>query len=532
MTDPQFTDTQPETEIKPILFYFSIYFTAITLVFTFLAYSHLTSKRNSTIFEHKFQAKSQLEYQAGLMRDHFNDIKSDILFLPRLNEMLKYKQLNKEEDRQLIEREFLEFTVSKKVYDQIRYINGEGQELCRINNNNGGFPTAVAKGDLQNKASRYYFTESAKIKRGEIYISPFDLNKENGRIEIPLKPMIRFGTPVMDNKGKIKGVVVLNYLGNFIIEDLKTASNNEPGSYSLMNLDGHWLFNNNPDDEWGFMFEHKKNFTMRNRDPELWKKISSKTFHQEHTSSHLYTSTIVTPFKELRGNDLRRSWILLSAISNEEMGVELLQLYKTLKNIILYFLILIVTVAYLLARATVQKKKYQNALTRAALYDGLTRLTNRKLFMDRLEQTLEASRRYDHKIGILFIDLDGFKAVNDKMGHKAGDELLRKVGVRLQNTVRKTDTVSRFGGDEFVILLPQIEDDENCNIIAEKVCATISKPFMLSNKEASIGASVGIVVCNSTVTCTPDSLIQKADGAMYDVKESGKGSFKRSTAEC
>ena len=528
---PQDCNCQEKLNKRTVAFYFVVYLLIITSVFSILAYFHMLNERRNIIDEYKIKIKSRLKYQAEHIQEHFNSVKSDILFLPQLNEIIAYKQLNNEKDRALIEREFLEFTLSKKVYDQIRYINANGQEICRINNNNG-FPSVVPKDKLQNKSDRYYFKKSLQTRNGEVYISPFDLNIENGKIERPFKPMIRFGTPVIGDDGKPKGVIILNYLGQIILNDLKKSEDKECGTYSLLNQNGYWFSSWNPDDEWGFMFKNRLNFTMANRKPKLWQKISSNKFYQEHINGALYTSLIITPFSELNNNEIKRNWILLSTISDAEMGIKWMQFDRTLESLLAYFLILIIAVSYLLAKGKVQKQSCQNALTMAALYDSLTGLPNRKLLMDRLEHTLEESKRYDYRVAVLFIDLDGFKSVNDTMGHKAGDMLLKMVAERLINLVRKSDTVARFGGDEFIVLLSHIDDDENCFIIAEKICSMIARPFIIFDKEVVIGASIGVTICTGTENCNADSLIQKSDRAMYEAKKSGKGIFKKSDENC
>ena len=161
-----------------------------------------------------------------------------------------------------------------------------------------------------------------------------------------------------------------------------------------------------------------------------------------------------------------------------------------------------------------------------ANYDRLTGLANRALFTDRLEQMLWASERSGYRFAVLFCDLDGFKAVNDTLGHDAGDELLIALAKRMQNLVRKTDTVARLGGDEFAILLANISSAEVAEMIATKAIDQLRQPVSLQNGSAKVGASIGISLYpDHARECK--ALVTYADQAMYEAKRRGKGCYCR-----
>jgi diguanylate cyclase (GGDEF)-like protein len=157
----------------------------------------------------------------------------------------------------------------------------------------------------------------------------------------------------------------------------------------------------------------------------------------------------------------------------------------------------------------------------------LTDLPNRSLFLDRLNQNLKQSKRYGRKFALLFIDLDGFKSVNDTLGHDAGDELLKKTGKRIVDCVREADTVARIGGDEFTVILSSITSVDDAQTVAQKIINTLSTPFKIKDQEAQIGASIGI-------SAYPDNgmdaeiLLKNADDAMYRAKNSGKNDYRLS----
>ena len=175
------------------------------------------------------------------------------------------------------------------------------------------------------------------------------------------------------------------------------------------------------------------------------------------------------------------------------------------------------------------RKELEERLSHAALHDPLTGLPNRLMFMDRFDQVLESARRHGGLAGILYIDLDGFKGVNDRLGHATGDQLLCEVGRRLQNCVRAEDTVARFGGDEFGVVLASLGKAEDCEAVARKIIAALATPFDLAANEASstvirVSASVGAAVYPVHGTDIA-ILLNLADTAMYAAKNAGRNQF-------
>ena len=169
-----------------------------------------------------------------------------------------------------------------------------------------------------------------------------------------------------------------------------------------------------------------------------------------------------------------------------------------------------------------EHKQVEERIQRVAHHDSLTGLPNRLLFNDRLEQAIAMAKRDSRQFGLLYLDLDKFKPVNDTLGHAAGDELLRAVADRIRRQVRESDTVARIGGDEFAVILPRIVRPEEMQGVTNKVVASISDPFQLNgHKQAvSIGVSIGIAIYPADGR-EADSLIKAADTAMYRVKHAG-----------
>ena len=160
-----------------------------------------------------------------------------------------------------------------------------------------------------------------------------------------------------------------------------------------------------------------------------------------------------------------------------------------------------------------------------AHHDTLTHLPNRALLLDRIQVMLATARRNQTEVGIMFIDLDNFKTINDSLGHYAGDELLKRVASRVQSCLRGVDLVGRLGGDEFLVVLADLTNAEDIAPVAEKIGLAISEPFSLEEQVLSVSASIGVSVFPRDGE-TPDSLIRNADAAMYLAKEHGRNNWQ------
>lgn len=171
-----------------------------------------------------------------------------------------------------------------------------------------------------------------------------------------------------------------------------------------------------------------------------------------------------------------------------------------------------------------EMNKAKERLEEMALHDTLTGLPNRKLFYDRVNIAFSNARREKGKIAVVSLDLDGMKYVNDHLGHAAGDQVLVTISKRLYNLLRKGDTISRFGGDEFLILLNAVKRVEDVDIILNKICGSIAEPFEIENQRMIVTASLGVAIYPDD-DLEIDALIRKSDEAMYHVKTHGRNGF-------
>jgi CheY-like chemotaxis protein/signal transduction histidine kinase len=262
-------------------------------VWIFIYYMDLTAE--TKIF--KMKEKQIVEFQRNVIATDFTAIFSHLMFLSELNEFDAIFEGDGFSARRALSKEFLSASQKIEMYDQIRFLDEKGMEIVRVNYNNG-LPIIVPENKLQNKGKRYYFKDAFQLGKGEIFVSPLDLNIERGKIEKPLKPMIRFGTPVFDRKGKKRGIVLLNYFGKILIEKLKKASENAPGKVMLLNSDGYWLHAPNPKDEWGFMYKDRKQKVFQNTYSKAWTNLSTAESGQFEISDGVFTFKTVFPLLE------------------------------------------------------------------------------------------------------------------------------------------------------------------------------------------------------------------------------------------
>jgi len=170
-------------------------------------------------------------------------------------------------------------------------------------------------------------------------------------------------------------------------------------------------------------------------------------------------------------------------------------------------------------------KAHQQKLEDIAYFDALTGLPNRALLADRIKRAMALARRYRHRLGLVFIDLDGFKAVNDAYGHAMGDRLLIALSSRMAALLRESDTLGRLGGDEFVAVLGELSREEDCFTVLDRLLEEVARPVILDGVSFSVSASLGVAFYPAGQELDADQLLRQADQAMYQAKRQGKNRY-------
>ncbi len=525
---------------RKIYYYFFIILIVTGSILAAIAGITANTEYTEYVEQLKKDEELKLTLQTSVLDRNFNTVLSELRFLTHQNELTSYINSNDKEQIPMIAREYLQFSREKEVYDQIRFLDDTGYEIIRINFNNGK-PEITDNQLLQNKSDRYYFKDTIKLDPGEVFVSPLDLNIENGGVERPFKPMIRFASPVADSSGKKKGIVVLNYLADRIIDILKQSSYISYGNFMLINSEGYWLYNSDREKEWGFVLPERESRKFPAYYPEEWKQITGKKELQILDNNGLFTVSTFFPLlkNQIKIRKLEESiynmdfdktaseyfWKLVSHVPSEVLKTEEKSIFRHYFLLAFIFFLSAAFPSWLIAKRIVNKKIDQLKLFYSANFDKLTGIPNRSYFLNTLKNIIIESERYERKFALLFIDLDGFKAVNDSQGHKAGDSLLIEAAARIKNNIRSSDTTARFGGDEFAVILNSLTTPVTAEIVAKKILETLAEPIDINGRKNYIGASIGISLYPDNGKSS-DELIQRADEAMYYVKKTGKHSYR------
>ncbi|PCI29071.1 MAG: hypothetical protein COB67_04845 [SAR324 cluster bacterium] len=332
-----------------------------------------------------------LALQKKIVSDDFQLLLADLRFLAEQNELQQF--LNGQlKAKKMIGLEYQSFSNKQRIYDQIRYIDGSGREVVRVNKR-GHESEIVPYSRLQFKGDRYYFQKTNELFRGDVFVSPFDLNMENGVLEYPPKPTIRFGTPVYDYNNQKQGIIVFNYLGEALLQKLRREVKNYPGEIMLLNSQGYWLLSSSEDEEWGFMFsDERKNFTFKNAYPAVWQEISKNLEGQLVTERGMFTYSTVFPELEVLKSlsDMKNDeesavytsqgsqnyWKIVSFIPQNILQVETNPLLEFFLKTFFFLSLLLLLISLLPTFVNIKRFQAEQALK--AVNDGLEYRVNQR----------------------------------------------------------------------------------------------------------------------------------------------------------
>jgi PAS domain S-box-containing protein len=332
---------------------FSGVFTALAIFLVgILAVHYYTSYREERTRRESSESLN-VELARRAVSADLSAVVTDVRFLARHIEGLSYDAGSDEARRDYLREVFLTFAREKNLYDQIRFIDAGGRETVRVNLN-AGQPRAVPPEALQDKSARYYVRHAMVLPPGDVYISPLDLNVEDGRIERPIKPVMRFATPVDDAAGVRRGLVVMNYLGERLINDFRRAASNIADHVQLLNEDGYWLISVDPELEWGFMFGNE--VTFGGRFPAAWRRIREEVRGQFLAPDGLFTFSTVTLGDVSPGILGGAEWKVVSHLPTGDITTSPAAFARRHAALYASLLGLLALVAYLLASAQVHRR--------------------------------------------------------------------------------------------------------------------------------------------------------------------------------
>ncbi len=261
--------------------------------------------------------KRQMRLVQHLVSREILSVRNDLEILSKHPGIEEYLSRQTEESKTALVEAFVALSQVKKTYDQIRFFDANGMEKIRVDLDQEK-PFVVPDDELQPQGHHHYFADTFSLSRNQVFISPFDLNIEHDEVELPPKPMIRFGIPLYGKDGTKQGAIIINYLGEHLLGKLDLVPDLQGQSHMLLNSQSYWLKGETAKDEWGFMFEDRKDAMYRNRFPSAWQEISSYVSGQFYSGSGLVTFYTIYPLREiaLSGGEAEQDPRLLEGEAN------------------------------------------------------------------------------------------------------------------------------------------------------------------------------------------------------------------------
>ncbi|MCU7798124.1 MAG: sensor domain-containing diguanylate cyclase [Candidatus Thiodiazotropha sp. (ex Semelilucina semeliformis)] len=518
---------------KELLVSFLLLFIPASLLISTIFYAFSNQSQRYELQTIQIREESALRSATELTSMLFEQKLSDLMVLAEGETLRKYLHDDSMLNWVHVAREFSLFARRKPKYAQIRYIGIDGHELVRVNNK-AGEQEIVPKTLLQNKGDRYYVQEAIKLSQGDIYVSPLDLNMENGAIEKPIVPTIRFATPVHDGYGTLRGILIINYTPEELLDRIADIFKTLIGDTVMLNSDGYWLMGAPDEQLWGFMHDSEETFGKQH--PDVWATLLHSESGSVSTQSGLFIYQRAFPLNRAKLGSVEniqmdaaadqptakdRYWFYVSHIS--KALIDDLSSKRALISSITYLLLFLVTafISSIYAKNAVQKKLAFLRLQQHATTDELTNIANRRELQKTGENEFKRAHRFNRNYAILMIDLDHFKVINDTHGHSIGDEVLKHIANICLDITRTEDLLARYGGEEFVMLLPET-DIEGARQLAERICQDVrNRPFESANGPISITVSIGVSEIGPVDTSYSDILL-RADKALYQAKSEGR----------
>jgi diguanylate cyclase (GGDEF)-like protein/PAS domain S-box-containing protein len=653
---------------KALLKRFALLYLPIVIVLSIIMLTSIRFEKQIELNRLEDAERNRIEIaKAGIMQD-FEGVDSDLRVLASLPLLRNYLDTGSPAQLDELARYFQLLSKEKRQYNVVRYLDAGGQEVVRINFNNSK-PSIVPQLELRNEFKRYYFNDTFRLNRGEVYVSPLDLGLENSHPVTSLIPTIRFGTPVFDNAGHKKGVILFDYSGSNLLQSFHKVMQGQEHAGMLINREGYWLGSVNPADQWGGLkTQSKSDGTFAHDFADEWSTISKGEEGALLTDKGLFVYSTVHPLllgqvtssdsdsefagtSQLEFKSDEYYWKIVSFTPSTVLLGDFFYNQTSNRVMLVIGYLFFALASFVVARTTLGRNQAETeiriaatafesnegilvtdtnntilrvnkafthitgysseevvgktpkilssgrhdeaffasmwesinnsgswdgeiwnrrkngeiypeqititavkneggylsnyiatfsdiSLTKAAeeeikhlaFYDHLTRLPNRRLLLDRLQQAIASSARSRRQSALLFVDLDNFKILNDTLGHDIGDLLLQEVAHHLVSCVRQDDSVGRLGGDEFVVILENLSEHrheaaDQTEAVGNKILSSLNQGYQLSRHNYHNSSSIGATIFNGHERSI-DQLFKQADIALFQAKKAGRNTLK------
>ena len=432
-------------------------FVLITLALAIVLTAIALGAQSYTLDSLKKNELTAVNYQTDIIKHAITEISEDVLLISQNDALKRYLATGNEIYADEFASDLVTISKIRTNYDQLRYVDEKGMERIRVNYQFGE-PYIVAKNSLQNKDSRYYFNNTMNKSGKTIYISPIDLNIENGILEIPMKPMIRFGIKLYSDN-KEKGIFIANYTAGDLLNRLKKTVNSINGEINILNNNGYWLLSSKDGNEWGFMLDDRASRKFQNDFPEEWDAITYKGSGQTQTKNGIFTFNTVYLFENgsvsenvLNNEKNVEVWRLIQRIPPDKI-----KKYQNEQNTVIIYilaaaLLLSFIPAWIAAEYSGRKKLGRTAKHLVKNYDPVTRMPSRVLFFKDLSDKVNFVSKSHEALGLLLFELTNLNELLQKCGTEATEHVLVNVAEVLDSSTDKNVSAYSIGNGRFAMI--------------------------------------------------------------------------------
>ena len=490
--------------------------------------AEVKSLNDKLAIEESGQAKILAEYS----KTNYNNILSIVNLGATMPGMVDLANAPTPDKLRRAQQNMLAFMNMSDTFDRIVYIDKTGQEIIRIDDLDGK-ATLTASVELANRVNDPLFLKSMLIEKGHSFVSRINMATTGAAVVRPYAPTIIIASPVFTSTGKKAGVIAFYVLMKPYFDTMNSLGESPYHDSNFMILDENGFFIYNEGDhnfEWGSFLPDRAKFNLPSQHPDAWAQIRVQRIGQVFTPDGLFTFRAFdeTPIIRTSNNALLKvtpeetplfyTVFYLPRAEMNQMASPLLgeeQLLLWYMDIGAFFVSL--SIAFL---ATWYRMRREIALYEAT-HDMLTNLPNRKFFSDNLDKVCNNPANTGQPVVVFYLDLDGFKVVNDTYGHDAGDAVLVEAGKRVKAHLRASDLFARIGGDEFAVLVQNKMSRTTLDEISQRIVAAVNAPIEYAGHSLLVSASLGIVARN-TAPEIGKTILKEADSEMYKAKQAGK----------
>ncbi|MBJ3775781.1 sensor domain-containing diguanylate cyclase [Acuticoccus mangrovi] len=469
--------------------------------------------------------------QVAAVSRGLRDVSVGVCTLAEQNELGAYLESPDPKMLAAIANEYRSVARHGALVSDVHLLDKSGSQLVHVLRMGAGEePRVMSTDELQQLSDAFYDDVASAKRTGELFVSPLKRDADGKGVTI------RFGTPVFSEDGGDKAMVVIGYNAAPILDSAAAAGAASLGVPIIMDSDGMLLITPDIDGGIGFGDPADPAHGLALGLPDEWRTMANTDIGSVRTEAGLFTFEAYRPLADLKGcegdpanaagaDGERYRWVVASHVPDPVLDDIREDAYITAAAIGAPILLLLAVATRTVGVIVGNRRIYRAELEAMARRDALTGLANRIAFEEALTEACQRAEDEATRFAVIFMDLDGFKGVNDALGHFAGDLVLRRIARLLSENCRDGDTAARVGGDEFVVLMPGA-DHQGAHGFAERVKDRV---IAAGSPERPIGVSIGIAIWPDDGG-DAETIVVRADQAMYEAKRAGKNTIRHASA--